>query len=396
MALTVRGRAMNDPERQARLLSSMSHAGFDALICNDATEVLLLTGYWPVMGASVAVLAADGECRVLLPEDEMELASQMTSATLVSYSPEEKSRLIDPMQALEGPLRSALDHLGLIQATIGVQLQRGIQPASYAASVQFRASLIELLRHIAPAGRYSSADSLLEQQKASKTLAELAAMRRAVAIAADGFAAAASSLTPGLREAEIAARIQAVFESSPAAEAVHRSYGFFYCMSGPNAAMAAAAYARTRQRRIVAGDLVMIHANTCADGFWTDLTRTYSIGPPLPKHQDMRAAIDEARSAALAAIKPGVAASQVDRAARAVMERHGLGEAFRHATGHGVGFAAANADALPRIHPASADILEEGMTFNVEPAAYFDDYGGMRHCDVVAVTNNGAAVLSDW
>lgn len=387
---------MNNPERQTRLLSSMSHAGFDALICDAATEVLLLTGYWPVLGASIAVLAADGECRVLLPEDEMELASRTTSATLVPYRPEEKTRLVDPVQALEGPLRSVLDQLGLSQATMGVQLQRGMQPASYAASVQFRASLIDLLHHIQPAARYCSADSLLERQKASKTPTELDAMRRGVAIAADGFAAAASSLTPGLREAEIAARIQAVFESSSKAEAVHRSYGFFYCMSGPNAAMAAAAYAQTRQRRIVAGDLVMIHANTCADGFWTDLTRTYSIGSPLPRHQAMRAAIDEARSAALAAIRPGVVASQVDRAARTVMERHGLGDTFRHATGHGVGFAAANAHALPRIHPASADTLEEGMTFNVEPAAYFDGYGGMRHCDVVAVTNNGVAVLSDW
>ncbi len=66
------------------------------------------------------------------------------------------------------------------------------------------------------------------------------------------------------------------------------------------------------------------------------------------------------------------------------MQRHGFGDAFRHSTGHGVGFAAANANGIPRIHPKSSDVLEEGMTFNIEPAAYFDGYGGMRHCDVVA------------
>jgi Xaa-Pro aminopeptidase/Xaa-Pro dipeptidase len=110
----------------------------------------------------------------------------------------------------------------------------------------------------------------------------------------------------------------------------------------------------------------------------------------------MRRAIDEARAEALKAARPGVAGSEVDLAARSVMERHGLGEAFRHSTGHGVGFAAANANGMPRIHPKSPDILEEGMTFNIEPAAYFDGYGGMRHCDVVAVTREGAEVLTEF
>ena len=61
-----------------------------------------------------------------------------------------------------------------------------------------------------------------------------------------------------------------------------------------------------------------------------------------------------------------------------------------------MGFAAANANALPRIHPKSTEILEAGMTFNVEPAAYLEGYGGMRHCDVVAVTADGAEVLTNY
>ena len=78
------------------------------------------------------------------------------------------------------------------------------------------------------------------------------------------------------------------------------------------------------------------------------------------------------------------------------MSARGFAKEFRHATGHGVGFSAANHDAIPRIHPKSKDLLEEGMTFNVEPAAYFDGYGGMRHCDVVAVTSTGVEVLTDF
>lgn len=86
----------------------------------------------------------------------------------------------------------------------------------------------------------------------------------------------------------------------------------------------------------------------------------------------------------------------MDRAARAVLADQGFGEYFKHATGHGVGFAAIDHNARPRLHPASDDVLMTGMVFNVEPAVYLDGYGGLRHCDVVAVTAAGAEVLTPF
>jgi Xaa-Pro aminopeptidase len=140
----------------------------------------------------------------------------------------------------------------------------------------------------------------------------------------------------------------------------------------------------------------MIHANTCGDGYWSDITRTFTVGEPTETQALMHRAIMEARQAALEMIRPGVAAKQVDGAARSVLERHGYGKLFKHSLGHGVGFSAANAHSLPRIHPASPDVLEAGMTFNVEPAIYIKGYGGMRHCDVVAVTSSGVEVLTPF
>ena len=78
------------------------------------------------------------------------------------------------------------------------------------------------------------------------------------------------------------------------------------------------------------------------------------------------------------------------------MQEQGFGAAFKHSTGHGVGSEAINADARPRVHPLSPDTLAEGMIFNVEPAAYFDGYGGVRHCDVVAVTGRGCDLLTPF
>ena len=270
------------------------------------------------------------------------------------------------------------------------------QPSSYVVSANFHDSLANLLAEAAPSATLSSCDSMLQIQRAQKTPSELSGIERAASIAAAGFAVAAAAIEPGLRETEVAAHIQFAFETASEAEAVERSYGNFYCMSGPNSAKAAAAFARTRQRRLQAGDLVMIHANTCADGFWTDVTRTYTVGPESERQSSMRNALLQAREAGLAAIRPGVIASAVDHAARTVLEAYGLGSAFKHAAGHGVGFAAANAGGRPRIHPLSPDVLETGMTFNLEPAVYFDGYGGMRHCDLVAVTSDGVRILTNF
>lgn len=348
------------------------------------------------MGASVALLTVSGDLRVILPEDEVKIAEQTSGASLIPYQPSSLTKLTTPIEALTFPLRALASDLGLAKATVGIHVEQGMQPASYAARIDFRSSLSSLLNDVIPGATLVACGDLLEQLAARKTRRELECIRTSADIAASGFADAASSIQVGKREAEIAADVQAAFQATLKAAKVQRSYGFFFCMSGPNSACASAAYARTRQRKIEAGDLVMIHANTCADGYWTDVTRTYTAGPPTDRQQSMRSAIDKARKAALNAISPGVAARDVDSAARRVMTDHGFGDAFKHSTGHGVGFAAANPNALPRIHPQSPDVLEAGMTFNIEPAAYFDGYGGMRHCDVVSVTADGTNVLTDF
>ncbi len=396
-----------DSERQARIQDAMREAGLDALLCAAPSHVLLLTGYWPVMAASVALVARSGEVHVIAPEDERTLVEAVSGATLTTYLPGRLEEMVDPVQALAKPLLSLLDRLQLSRASLGLELGYGVQPASYLTQVHFRASLADVLRDRQPAARIHSCDALVERLKAVKTPRELDLIRQACTDAAAGFAAAEAAVHPGARENEVAAAALAGFERtlpSPLAgvPASERRDGHFFCMSGPNSATASAAFARTRTREIAPDDLVMIHANTAGNGYWTDITRTFTAratpsAPPPARHRQMRQAISEATAAALAAIRPGARSVDVDLAARKVMQGHGFGEKeFVHGVGHGVGFAAANANALPRIHPASPDILEAGMTFNVEPAAYFPDFGGMRHCDVVAVTPTGADVLTNF
>ena len=77
------------------------------------------------------------------------------------------------------------------------------------------------------------------------------------------------------------------------------------------------------------------------------------------------------------------------RIAKNVITNFGLAEYLRHGTGHGVGFSPMSAYSIPQLHMKSSDVLREGMVFNVEPAVYVDGYGGIRHCDMVAVTATG-------
>ena len=237
---------------------------------------------------------------------------------------------------------------------------------------------------------------LLDRLSTIKTPCELDRLRLSCQLAQAAFAAGSRQLRSGVAEPRAAEFFRSAYAECPARKEPVRADAFFFCMSGVNSATAHAAFARTRTRTIQPGDLVMIHCNSQADGFWTDITRTYTCGETDAKQTAMRDAIFEARQAALARISAGVVAAEVDKAARGVLTGRGFGENFKHATGHGVGFLAANHDGIPRIHPKSTDVLEVGMTFNIEPAIYLDGYAGMRHCDVVAVTSHGAEVLTDF
>jgi Xaa-Pro aminopeptidase len=144
------------------------------------------------------------------------------------------------------------------------------------------------------------------------------------------------------------------------------------------------------------GELALVHCNSYVDGFWTDITRTYCLGEPGPRERDMYAAVLEARAAALDAVRPGVRAQIVDAVARDVLRRRGFAGACKHAIGHGVGFAAIDHYAHPRIHPRSTELLQPGMVFNIEPAIYLDGTTGLRHCDVVSLTERGPEVLTEF
>ena len=385
-----------DPDRYQRIISALRRLELDGFFCSLPSQVLLLSGYWPVMGLSAVIFTSAGEVCLLIPEDEEEIAQRSSAAEINLFQPAPLDAIPNTQTAMRDPLIELFRKLNLDSARIGIETSETFQPSSYAVMNIYLSGLHDLLGSEFPRLQLIPADRSFEELKGRKTRCELEKIRATARIAQAAFEEGCEQIEAGMREPEVASRFQSAFDRTPLAAGMQRSYGFFFCMSGPNAAKASAGYARTRQRTIEEGDFVMIHCNSCGDGFWTDITRTYIAGRATAKQEDMRSAIMDARTAALSALAPGVNAKDVDQAARAVLEDRNFGPQFRHGTGHGVGFAAANPNEVPRIHPKSPDVLTAGMTFNVEPAIYIDGYGGMRHCDMVAVTETGTEVLTDF
>ncbi|MGH7872219.1 MAG: M24 family metallopeptidase [Candidatus Binatia bacterium] len=389
---------MSNTERRERIKYALREADMAAVICALPTQVLLLSGYWPVVGTALSVASCDGEIVILAPEDEKEIAEKGWADAVETFRPGSLDVLTNAVQAVGVPVARIAKRLGIKGGGVGYESGAMFEPASYAALHLYGADMVAILRQAFPSVSLVPADAMLARLRAVKTSHEVHAIRTACRIAERAFRQGANQLRTGLREPEAAALFRAPLSTIGLdSEDIARADGFTFCMSGAYSAAAHGAYARSRiKKQIVQQEFALVHCNSYADGYWTDITRTYCLGEADARKHAMYTAVFDARRAALDAIGPGVKGAEVDRAARAVLTAHGFGEQFKHATGHGVGFAAIDHNARPRLHPQSEDTLEAGMVFNVEPAIYVDGYGGLRHCDVVAVTKTGAELLTNF
>ena len=121
------------------------------------------------------------------------------------------------------------------------------------------------------------------------------------------------------------------------------------------------------------------------------MTRTVYLGKPRPRERAAYEAVLEAQQAGVEAVRAGVSCGEVDEAARSVLRRAGLAEAFSHSTGHGVGL---EIHELPRIGAGQTARLLPGMVVTIEPGIYLAGEFGIRIEDMVVVTRTGGQVLT--
>jgi Xaa-Pro aminopeptidase len=224
------------------------------------------------------------------------------------------------------------------------------------------------------------ATDVLRQLRMRKDPSEIDALRKAGAAIDRVHEQVPGYLVPGRTEADVAADIAKAIVAEG-----HSEVAFVIVGSGPHGADP---HHECSDRVLQAGDIVVVDiGGSYEPGYHSDSTRTYSIGEPDPEVAQQYSILQKAQAAAVAAVRPGVTAEQVDAAARGVLAQAGLADAFVHRTGHGIGL---SVHEEPYIVKGNRLPLAEGMAFSIEPGIYFPGRWGARIEDIVVVTPDGA------
>lgn len=219
--------------------------------------------------------------------------------------------------------------------------------------------------------------------RAAKDAEEFAAIKAAHLLNDGVVASAFAALTEGMTEIELQALIT---EGHKAEGAVTE---FCSVCFGPSSAFP---HHYSGATRLAPGMAVMIDTGCRLDGYPSDMTRCGAFGTPEPEYEDIFAIVERAVQAALKTAKPGVRASEVDRAAREVIAAAGYGNRFLHRTGHGLGI---DIHEPPYISAANDEILAEGNVFSIEPGIYLANRFGVRLEEIVILRPDGAEVFSE-
>jgi Xaa-Pro aminopeptidase len=241
------------------------------------------------------------------------------------------------------------------------------------------------LRDALPEAAQTLAGPIISELRMRKDAAEVAQLRAAGAAIDRVHARMGEFLKAGRTEEQVGADIAAAIVDEG-----HTEAAFVIVGSGPNGA---SPHHDVSDRVIESGDVVVVDiGGPLPTGYFSDCTRTYAVGAePAARVREAYAALQDAQERAVAAVRPGVLAEQVDAAARDRLTAAGLGERFLHRTGHGIGL---DVHEDPYIVGGNELPLEPGMAFSVEPGVYLDGYWGARIEDIVVVTDGGCERLN--
>ena len=232
---------------------------------------------------------------------------------------------------------------------------------------------------------------LIAGLRAVKDAGEVARLRRACEITADVLSDLAhTGIAPGASERDIARDVDAAFLARGADGVAFATI----VASGVNGA---SPHHEPTGRQVAVGELVTIDCGGMVDGYHADMTRTLPVGGDgesrmvVGQLAEVHGVVEEANAAGRAAAGQGVSVADVDRAARAVVEAAGYGDAFVHPTGHGIGLEIHEA---PLVTQRSAASLTVGTAFTVEPGIYLPGVGGVRIEDSLVILPDSVDVMT--
>jgi len=225
---------------------------------------------------------------------------------------------------------------------------------------------------------------LVEALRLVKDEDELALMAEAALVGCKLFDHILGFIRPGIEETEVAAELE------------HRARllgaeGMSFETIVASGVRSALPHGRATSTPLPRKGFLTLDFGIIHKGYCSDMTRTVYLGKPRAKEREAYEAVLEAQEAGVEAVRPGASCGEVDEAARGVLRRAGLAEAFSHSTGHGVGL---EIHEPPRIGAGQTTRLLAGMVVTIEPGIYLAGQFGIRIEDMVAVTRTGGQVLT--
>jgi Xaa-Pro aminopeptidase len=350
-------------ERRERLAAAMTAENIDILVVAGnpwrSDYLRYAADLAPLCGQVFALVERDGQAQVVAehPVEAKRFHAEQPELR-VSWSN-------SPIEEVEGAIR-ALSRRRIALAPV--------------AAVPYRLATGPLAPTLSPA------TTMLDRLMLRKSPAEIDAVRRAAALADEGYAVFREAARAGRPEYELVAEVEGFFRSRGCPE------NFQILASGGREVRG---MHPPGERRLADGDLVTTELTPCLDGYYAQICRTLVLGQPSDAQRRAFSVYDEALAAGVAAVHPGAAARDVARAQNEVFRRYGLGDyvtsEYTRVRGHGLGL---YVDGRPAVLEDVDLVLEPEMTLVVHPNTYHPEAGYFVHGDSVRVTADGCEVLT--
>ncbi|MEK4627638.1 MAG: Xaa-Pro peptidase family protein [Solibacillus sp.] len=243
----------------------------------------------------------------------------------------------------------------------------------------------EAIQQQYPTIKFANIDEKVNALRIRKDEKELEKMRKAAELADFAIQVGCDTIAEGITEMEILNTIESAIKA--------KGYAMSFETMVLAGEKAASPHGTPGDRKIKKGDLILFDLGVIYEGYCSDITRTVAFGEPSEEQKNIYNTVRKANEDAIAAVKPGVRAMDLDKIARDVITDAGFGEYFTHRLGHGLGI---SVHEFPSITGANEMVLNEGTVFTIEPGIYKTNIAGVRIEDDVVVTNDGVEVLTKF
>jgi Xaa-Pro aminopeptidase len=344
-------------QRRRALSARLPELKIDAMLVSSPANVRYLTGYAGSNG--ILLLTKAGSHFFTDPRYAIEAAQQITCTVHVEKKP-------------------------LFVAASAVIKRKRLKKIGFEASWLRYEDFIKVKEELPLGSALVPIERIIEEQRMVKSPSELDLIRRSVATNSEAYSKTIRRVHAGAREMDIAAELDYQMRALGAEKSAFETI----VAAGPRTALP---HAHPTSHRLGENELLLIDMGASQEGYASDMTRVAHTGTPPKRILRLYKAVLEAQLAALRSIKAGVTTGEVDAAARNVLKRHELDQAFVHSTGHGLGL---EIHEPPRIARKDKTKLQAGMAITIEPGAYIDGLGGIRIEDTVLVTEHGCEILT--